>query len=415
VKQVAQRLASNKKKVAIIAITAFSLLFSAYQGLHSKNVAKGQHSEDTKPLVDVLTIQRKDMTKTIDLTGQTVPESQVDIAAKYTGKITQINVELGQYVTPGQVLLSQDSSDIDISIEQNNASFRQANADAIESNATFEANYQKAQSDYQHSVTTYQRYKLLYSQGAISKEVLDNAEQQMISSKSVMESWSKQLMAGSAASVESKRASRDKAQSVIDALNNQKDDLTLRAPRSGMIGFRQAEVGNIVSAGQKVLSIVDNSNIYIDCSVSEQDIGQVVLGLPTTIGIESLGKSFTGKIIYISPSIDSKTQAFTIRMILDKPEDSIRSGMFARTTINTILRSQTLFVPKEAVLSLNGKDHIFVVNSSNQVEERIVQLGLRNDKSIEIISGIQDGETIAVSNLARLKTGSDITPNILAE
>ena len=411
----AQRLASNKKKVAIIAITAFSLLFSAYQGLHSKNVAKGQHSEDTKPLVDVLTIQRKDMTKTIDLTGQTVPESQVDIAAKYTGKITQINVELGQYVMPGQVLLSQDSSDIDISIEQNNASFRQANADAIESNATFEANYQKAQSDYQHSVTTYQRYKLLYSQGAISKEVLDNAEQQMISSKSVMESWSKQLMAGSAASVESKRASRDKAQSVIDALKNQKDDLTLRAPRSGMIGFRQAEVGNIVSAGQKVLSIVDNSNIYIDCSVSEQDIGQMVLGLPTTIGIESLGKSFTGKIIYISPSIDSKTQAFTIRMILDKPEDSIRSGMFARTKINTILRAQTLFVPKEAVLSLNGKDRIFVVNSSNQVEERIVQLGLRNDKSIEIISGIQDGETIAVSNLARLKTGSDITPNILAE
>jgi multidrug efflux pump subunit AcrA (membrane-fusion protein) len=55
------------------------------------------------------------------------------------------------------------------------------------------------------------------------------------------------------------------------------------------------------------------------------------------------------------------------------------------------------------------------VNSSNQVEERIVQLGLRNDKSIEIISGIEDGETIAVSNLARLKTGSDITPNILAE
>nr|WP_255711179.1 efflux RND transporter periplasmic adaptor subunit [Pelosinus baikalensis] len=156
------------------------------------------------------------------------------------------------------------------------------------------------------------------------------------------------------------------------------NDLTLRAPRSGMIGFRQAEVGNIVSAGQKVLSIVDNSNIYIDCSVSEQDIGQVVLGLPTTIGIESLGKSFTGKIIYISPSIDSKTQAFAIRMILDKPEDSIRSGMFARTKINTILRSQTLFVPKEAVLSLNGKDRIFVVNSSNQVEERI-RASLRGD------------------------------------
>jgi HlyD family secretion protein len=409
-------LTNNKKKLAIIGIAILAILFLSYQGIYSKkNIAKGQRPDNIKPAVDIMTIQRKDMTRQIDLTGQTVPESQVDIAAKYTGKITQINVELGQQVSPGQILLIQDNSDVDIAISQNEASFRQANADTIESNATFQASYQKAQSDYQHSVTTYERYKALYAEGAISKEALDNTEQQMISSRSALDTWSKQLIAGSAASVESKIASRDKAQSAIDALKNQKADLILRAPRSGVIGFRQAEVGNIVSAGQKLLSIVDNSNIYVDCSVSEQDIGQMVLGTPTTISIESLGKSYTGKIIYISPAMDSKTQTFTIRVALDQPDASIRSGMFARTTIKTTLRPQTLFVPKEAVISLNGKDRIFVVNSNNQVEERIVQLGLRNDKSVEILGGLNDGEQVAVSNLARLKTGTDITANSLAE
>lgn len=408
-------LANNKKKITLVSIAIFVLLFFAYRGIYAKNIVKGQRPEDTKPAVDVVTVQRKDMIRKIDLTGQTVPESQVDIAAKYTGKITQINVELGQHVSPGDILLSQDSSDVDISISQNAASYRQASADAIESNATFEASYQKAQSDYQHSATNYDRYKTLYAQGAISKEALDNAEQQMTSAQSALNTWSKQLIAGSAASVESKRANRDKAQSAIDALQNQKGDLTLRAPRSGIIGFRQAEVGNIVSAGQKLLSIIDNSNIYVDCSVSEQDIGQISLGVPTTISIESLGKSYTGKIIYISPAMDSKTQNFIIRVALDKPDDIIRSGMFARTTINVALRPQTLFVPKEAVISLNGKDRIFIVNSNNQIEERIVQLGLRNDKSVEILGGLNDGEQVAVSNLSRLKTGTTITPNNLAE
>lgn len=407
-------LTDNKKRLAIIGIAILAVLFLSYRGIYSKNIAKGQRPDNTTPAVDVMTVQRKDMTRKIDLTGQTVPESQVDIAAKYTGKITHINVELGQQVSPGQILLIQDNSDVDIAISQNEASFRQANADTIESNATFQASYQKAQSDYQHGVTTYERYKTLYAEGAISKEALDNTEQQMISSRSALDTWSKQLTSGSAASVDSKIASRDKAQSALDALRNQKADLTLRAPRSGVIGFRQAEVGNIVSAGQKLLSIVDNSNIYVDCSVSEQDIGQMTLGTPTTISIESLGKSYTGKIIYISPAMDSKTQTFTIRIALDKPDASIRSGMFARTTIQVALRPQTLFVPKEAVISLNGKDRIFVVNG-NKIEERIVQLGLRNDKSVEILGGLNDGEQVAVSNLSRLKTGTDITPNNLAE
>ncbi len=408
-------LTNNKKKLALISIAILAILFLSYRGIYSKNITKVKRSDNIKPTVDVMTVQRKDMIRTIDLTGQTVSESQVDIAAKYTGKVTQINVELGQQVSPGQILLIQDNRDVDIAISQNEASFRQANADTIESNATFQASYQKAQSDYQHSVTTYERYKTLYAEGAISKEALDNTEQQMISSRSALDTWSKQLTAGSAASVDSKIASRDKAQSAIDALRNQKADLTLRAPRSGVIGFRQAEVGNIVSAGQKILSIVDNSNIYVDCSVSEQDIGQITLGVPTTISIESLGKSYTGKIIYISPAMDSKTQTFTIRVALDKPDASIRSGMFARTTINVALRPQTLFVPKEAVISLNGKDRIFVVSSDNQIEERIVQLGLRNDKSIEILNGLNVGEQIAISNLARLKTGTNVTSNNLAE
>ncbi|MBP2625650.1 MAG: efflux transporter, family, subunit [Firmicutes bacterium] len=404
----------NKAKI-LIAIGIMVVLIAAFYGFKSKTVVKGQRAGELKPAVDVLTVERKDMIKNIGLTGQTVPVSQVDIVAKYTGKITQVNVDLGQSVSQGQDLIIQDMSDVNILLAQNGASLRQANADALESNANFEASYQKAQADYQHSVTNYQRYRTLYDQGAISKEALDNSEQQVTTARASLDTWSKQMASGSAATVMSKRAVSDKAQSAIDALQNQKNDLVLRAPRNGVIGFRQAEVGAMAQAGQKLLSIVDNSNIFIDCSVSEQDIGQIALGMPTTVSVESLGKFYTGKIIYISPAMDTKTQTFTIRIALDNPDNSIKTGMFARTNINVILRPQTLFIPKEAVFSLNGSDRIFVVDGNNQVTERVVKLGLRNDKSVEILSGINDGEQVSVTNLARLKTGVTIVPNMISQ
>lgn len=405
---------TNKTKL-LIGIGIIILLTGAFYGFRSKGVVKGQRAGDLKPAVDILTVARKDMVKEIVLTGQTVPVSQVDIVAKYTGKITQVNVDLGENVSQGQDLIVQDMSDVNISLAQNGASLRQANADAIESNANFEANYQKAQADYQHNMTNYQRYQTLYNEGAISKENLDNAEQQLTAARAALDTWSKQMASGSAASVLSKRALSDKAQSAVDALQNQKNDLVLRAPRNGIIGFRQAEVGAMAQAGQKLLSIVDNSNIYIDCSVSEQDIGQIILGMGTTISIDSLGKSYGGKIIYISPAMDGKTQTFTIRVALDNPDNTIKMGMFARTNITVTMRPQTLFVPKEAILSMNGTDRIFVIDGNSQVTERVVKLGLRNDKSVEISSGLNEGEQVVVTNLARLKTGVTIVPNVITQ
>lgn len=405
---------SNKRKI-FISIGIIVILIAAFYGLKSKTAVKGQRAGDLKPAVDILTIERKDLIRNIVLTGQTVPISQVDIVAKYTGRITQVNVNLGQSVYQGQELIIQDTSDVNILLAQNGASLRQANADAIESNAAFEASYQKAQADYQHSVTNYERYQTLYNQGAISKETLDKAEQQVTTARASLDTWSKQMASGSAAAVLSKRAASDKAQSAIDALENQKKDLILRAPRNGVIGFRQAEVGAMAQAGQKLLSVVDNSSIFVDCSVSEQDIGQLVLGMTAAVSVESLGKSYNARVIYISPAMDPKTQTFTIRLALDDSDTRIKTGMFAKTNITVTLRPRTLFLPKEAVLSMNGSDRIFIVDGHSKVAERMVKLGLRNDKSVEILSGVNEGEQVAVSNLARLKTGVTITPSVISQ
>jgi RND family efflux transporter MFP subunit len=396
------------KLVAGICLLA-CLAFGLHWVLAKPASSQSQRPSDMKPAVKAAVLAKADLSKNIQLTGKTVPEAQVDIAAKYSGKISQVLVALGQSVTPGQVLLVQDTSDVEAALAQNSAALRGAGADALQSNAAFQASYHKAKADYDRAQTNVGRYRSLFEMGAVSKEALDKVEEQLTAAKADLDIWSNQMVGGSAAAVVSKQAAFERATASVEALRQERSDMIIRAPRAGVIGYRQAEVGGMAQAGQKLLAIVDNSKIYVDSSVSEKDIGQIALGTPAQVSVDSLGKTYSGKVIYISPSMDSATQAFTVRLALEAADESLKAGMFARTDITVVLRKDTLIVPKEAVVSLNGIDRVFVIDAQSQVQERVVKLGFRNDNSIEVIEGLSAGEKVAITNIARLKNGSVIT------
>jgi RND family efflux transporter MFP subunit len=242
--------------------------------------------------------------------------------------------------------------------------------------------------------------------GGISRQALDNSAQQLANAKAALDTLANQMQAGSTpAAVEAARAAALRAEHSVSAVEKQREDLVLRAPWTGVIAARQVEVGAMVQPGQKLLTIVDNSKIYVDCQLSEQDMAGLAVGLDVSIQIDSLGRSFPGKITYISPVNDSQNQSFTVRVALVSPDPAIRGGMYAKTTISTVLKPDTLVVPKDAVQQKNGKTYVYVVTPQNTVEERQVQIGLKGDTSSEILGGLAAGERVAVSNLSRLRPG----------
>jgi multidrug efflux pump subunit AcrA (membrane-fusion protein) len=396
--------AMNKKKVLAVGVACLAVIGIIYFLSHGNANQGKQAKSNIRPAVDTYVVERKDMLRRISLYGQTVSEAHIDIAPKYTGRITAVNVSLGQKVNAGDVLIVQDTGDLELSIAQNNAATRQAEADAKESESSYNATYQKEQADYERTRTKYERYQALYEQGAISKESLDTVYQEMVNSKAALDTLLNQTMSGDVpASVESKRAAMEKSKRATNSLEKQQADLILRAPRAGTIGYRNAEVGAMATAGQKVLELVDNSKIYIDCQISEQDVAAVKTGAKVNVAIESLGNSYAGTIIYVSPATDSTTKSYTARIGLDATDELIKGGMFGRTQIEVLQRPQTLFVPKESVVEKNGKISLFIIDSENKAQERLVKLGLRNDIEVEILEGLQEGDRVAVTNLARLK------------
>lgn len=397
---------TKRAKIIIWSTVIILLLMGVYFYTHRNQ--GGVKRGTSRPAVTVQTMERKDMMKRIILSGETVPKTSVDISPKYSGRIAQVNVDLGDKVEAGDALLIQDTKDVSLSIAANDAGSRQAYADAVESRSSYNAGTMKAQSDYENALTTYERYETLYNEGAVSRQDRDDKYRAMMEAKSALESLTNQDMGGIPAVIASREAAAEKAQYTLDALKAQRDDMTVRAPVSGIIGYRNAEEGEWVSAGQKVLSVVDNSSLYLDAAVAEQDVGILKEGMTTDVAITSLGVTVPGKIIYISPALDDTTHSYKVRLLLDTRDSQILGGMFGRSEVEAVERKNTFFIPKEGVMENNGKKWAFLIDDQNKVKRVEVTTGLYNDDSIEILKGISAGDRVAVTNISKLKDGMTV-------
>lgn len=386
------------------------LLFAVAVYFYFGQQGKGMKAKMSKgdPLVAVYTVQRSDMMRHIALSGQTVADASISLAPKYTGRITAVNVKLGDRVKAGDALMVQDTGDLDVSIQQNDAATQAASADAVTEEASYNANYLKTREAYEIERQKYERNQYLFSIGAISQDTLDSVREEYMTSQAAFEALENQNSGGTPASVQSKQFTAVKDAYAVEALRRQRDDMVLRAPRDGVIGYRAAEVGAIATAGTKVLSLIDNSHTYVDCTISENDAAILTTGMQVEVSIDALGGSYTGELVYVSPEMDDSTKTYTVRIALDETPQDIKAGLFARSQIDVLQRRDTLFVPKEAVLTKNGRTSIFVVKPDRTVEEREVKIGLLNDTDEEIISGLSDGDVVALSNQDRLKDGMSV-------
>lgn len=399
-----QRLGRGRFVIVLVLLLAAGLYMYFRQGGNEDRPGNWEH----KPVVKTMVMQRSDLSRHILLSGQTVAEADIALAPKYTGRVAEVLVKLGDRVEAGQPLLVQDVSDLDISIGQQQAAALAARADAREAAATYDANYLKARNGYELEKAKYERNLYLFSIGAISQDKLDSVKQEFLASQAAFEILENQVEEGDAATVQSKVYQAEKTQRGAEALLQQREDMVLRAPRSGVIGYRKAEVGEIISAGTKVLSLVDSSRMKVDCSLSESDAAILQPGMEVMVTVDAMGEDYPGRIVYVSPAMDEAAKNYQVRIELLGEDLQLKAGLFAHTSLDILQRPNTLFVPKEAVLSRNGRQLVFVLDSEGRAAMREVRLGLMNDQYDEVLEGLSEGDEIIISNLDRLQQGTAV-------
>ncbi len=400
----------NNKPLALCCVAMLGLLFfSSARGFMQKNSAKNER----KPIaieVHTKVLAPEPMYKTVTLFGQTSAAAKINVVNKYAGMITEVHKDLGDKVSVGDVLAQQDLKDINIQIDRAEADFKSYDAYTERYDATFQSNFAKYQSDYNLKKTNFDRYTELFKKGAVSKLALDEVEQQMLSAKANLESLTNQKLYDGKPAYVAQRAERaEQRRNSKLLLENQREDMTIRAPREGIISFRNAEAGNYVQAGTHLFTIVDNSALNLNCYVSEYDAALLNTGETVSVFVESLGKKYDGKITFVSPDKNRENKNYMVRIALDKTDGQVKSGMFARGTLRFLQKDKALFVNRSALLELNGKQYAFILGDDKKVHRKPVQSGIRNPEFAEIVSGLQAGDRVITDNITRLREGLQVT------
>ncbi|RUO76832.1 efflux RND transporter periplasmic adaptor subunit [Pseudidiomarina taiwanensis] len=191
----------------------------------------------------------------------------------------------------------------------------------------------------------------------------------------------------------------------LEVAQTQLAEKQIRAPFAGQLGIRDVSVGSLVSPGQQITTLDDLNPIKLDFNVPELQFASLQVGqqISATSGAYP-GEVFTGMIRSIDSRIDPATRSILVRATINNDDQRIRPGMLLKVTL---LRSveQTMILPEQAIVPIEDRHYVYRVKADNTVEQVQVVTGRRKPGLVEIISGIEVGDTIVTDGIVRMRDG----------
>lgn len=240
------------------------------------------------------------------------------------------------------------------------------------------------------------------------------ADQQRISLENTETEYNRavellRIGAGTQRSVDQLKAQLDAARAQY---RNTMDNTVLRSPISGVVTARNYDDGDMT--GQLPVLTVGQvtPSVKVTINVNENDLSRVSRGMPVDITFDAFpGESFSGKITRLQPAVDVATRTFQAEVSVANPGGRILPGMFARADIN-LGEHQRVVVPDRAVVKQTGSNGKYVyVYHNGTVSFNKVELGQRLDDAYELISGVNDGDTVVITGQTRLADGAAVRIN----
>jgi RND family efflux transporter MFP subunit len=349
---------------------------------HAKAQAGPQPALQTLP-VAVARVTRQDLCKVVTIPAEFRPYLQVELHAKVSGYVEQINVDIGDRVKAGQLLAKLEVPELKNELDR---------AIAAE---------QKAEADYKDAHLVYTRLV------AVDKEHPNLVAQQELDSAEAKDRDTGAAIAGAKAEVE-------RYQTLVRYTQ-------ITAPFDGVITRRYADPGSLIQAGTAsdtqslpLVRLSDNYHLRLDFDVSVAYVKDVNMGDPVEVRVESLGgKDFSGIISRSTLKVEDATRTMTTEIEVPNPNLELVPGMYATVNLKVQRRPKALAVPTEAVAGDKKATTVFVVNSGQQIEERTVTLGLETPTSYEVLSGLKDGDLVLTSDRSKVKPGQKVEPKLI--
>jgi RND family efflux transporter MFP subunit len=185
-------------------------------------------------------------------------------------------------------------------------------------------------------------------------------------------------------------------------------DTTVRAPFAGVVVERKVSVGDYVTTGTQVATVVRINPLRVLLTVPEQSVGLVKVGQPVTLQVDAYpNRTFTGTVRFVSPSLRADQRALTVEALVPNPSGELKPGFFATAHIEQPEKAQALLIDRRAIREVGKTSRVFVL-TGDTVQERIVTLGQplssttssNAEQLVEVVSGLSAGDRVTIGGSA---------------
>lgn len=311
--------------------------------------------------------------------GKLIAKNSVNVSTRMMGYITSLPVEVGQNVRIGQQLVSINNTDIQAKAAQIDAQIMQA-----------QANYDIAKKDFE-------RFQSLYNSQSASQKELDDMSARFQMSKAGLEA----------------------AKQMRNEVNAQYKYTNITAPVAGVVTAKFAQQGDLANPGMPLLTIESPSDLQVQLMVSERDISNITTGMEISLIVKSTGKEVKANVSEISQSSTQTGGQYIVKANLSTSEDLL-PGMYVNARFPVSANKDfnennpsSIIIPKSALVKKGQLTGVYTVSDQNTSILRWLKIGKDLGEHVEILSGLEAGESYISSSEGRLHNGSLVTVNEL--
>jgi RND family efflux transporter MFP subunit len=380
-----------------------ALLPFAASGCSRSESAQARGGEAAPKPVKVEVVRRDSVRRSVDVVGTLAAVDQVTISSEADGRVRRILADLGDRVGAGQVLIQLDS-------EKQQYTYQQQQAALARSLAQYGAtdpqhlpdlektpDVQKANADLTQATQAFERANELFKRTLISQQALDDARAVLHSARATYDSA---LQNG-----RNLKASIQASEAAMKLAGRQLRDTEIRAPFDGYVEKRLVNLGELVRAEMPVMAIVRLDPLKVIAEIPEKMTPWITDGRPVELRVDAYpNRTFAGKVTRISPAVNTTTRAFPFEALVPNTDAALKPGTFARVHVEIEKVDDVLTLPYAAIQYRYGVNRVFVV-AGDRLAVRELAVGDRLGDRIEIVSGVKEGEQIAVTDVDTLSEG----------
>ncbi|HBH87701.1 MAG TPA: hypothetical protein DDY17_08905 [Syntrophaceae bacterium] len=356
------------KKLGTASLIIFLLLLSGIFMSSGCGKNEAKVPEEKVMNVKIWTVEQKSLRPYVEAIGTLKPFEEVIISSEVDGIVMNVKVSEGSPVAKGMTLVEINETDYRLEVRRAEASSRQTEASLA--NAKLE----------------YERKSALYKEELVTKQQFDDISARLALAEGDL----------------------DRAKASLSLAKEKLAKTKIRSPLQGAVRDKKVTTGDYVKNGSQLLWIVKSDPIKLSFTVPEKEVGKLKTGQDVMFKVDSFpDKEFTGRLSTIYPSLEEKTRTLQVEALVPNRDAKLKPGLFAKVTLYTGPSRDLVVVPITAVLYEDSLVKVFIAEG-DRAKEKPVKIGSKYGEYLEIVEGLQKGETVVVVGQNNLAEGVKI-------